>query len=44
LFGMLTSSITVNDHDDPGDLAASFKRATVVPRSHSTSRGGRSWE
>jgi hypothetical protein len=44
LFGILASSIKGDGLDDTEDLGARYKRSVVVPRSLSTSRGGRSWE
>ena len=44
IFGMLAGSIKVEGLDDTEDMGARFKRSVVVPRSLSTSRGGRSWE
>jgi hypothetical protein len=43
LFGMLAGSLN-DGHEDTEDMSARFKRAAVVPRSLSTTRGGRSWE
>lgn len=43
LLGMLAGSLK-DGHEDSEDMSARFKRATVVPRSLSTTRGGGSWE
>jgi len=43
LFGMFAGSLK-DGPDDDEDMSARVKRATVVPRSLSTTRGGGSWE
>jgi hypothetical protein len=44
LLGMLAGSMKGDMQEDAEDMGAKFKRAAVVPRSLSTSRGGKSWE